>query len=180
MRPDVPIVYIDDLGLFHFVERIAMRDAQRLVFNTPHLPLPFDIAGRTLLTIEWPIVFERPEPLVFGASALQRAGSARGDRPPLRSAFLFEVAAGDSAYAGLVEESDVEAFAIVSRGGGGTPGVRGSDGSAGASGALGMSAMCPSSPGQSGGPGGRGGNGTNGGAGVPAEMVARCSSASRA
>ena len=100
VRPDVPIVYIDDLGLFHFVERIAMRDAQRLVFNTPHLPLPFDTQGARCSRSNGRLSSSGPS---RWCSALPRCSGpdlARGDRPPLRSAFLFEVAAGDSAYAG--------------------------------------------------------------------------------
>lgn len=48
LRPKVPIVYVDAEGLLHFVERVTSRDAMRLVYNTPNLPLPFEIHGRTL------------------------------------------------------------------------------------------------------------------------------------
>ncbi len=65
MRPAIPIVRVDAQGLLHFVERIATRDAQKLVCNTPNLPLPFLVHEKELFTLEWPIRFERPSPIVF-------------------------------------------------------------------------------------------------------------------
>jgi hypothetical protein len=166
LHPAVPIVYVDAEGLLHFVERVTVRDAMRLVYETPNLPLPFEIEGRTVLTVEWPIVFERPEPLVFN-------GPAGGRSPDLRVTLerrygprlLFEVAGPAGKLAGIVETNDLDAFEITTRGGSGTPGSRGTDGSAGASGSAGSAASCPGSRGGNGGNGSPGGNGTSGGPG---------------
>jgi len=166
IKPKVPIVYVDAEGLLHFVERVTSRDAMRLVYDTPNLPLPFEVGGRTLLTIEWPIVFEQPEPLVF-------SGPTSGRGPDLRVVIerrysprlIFEVSSPQGKLAGVVEARDAESFLIASRGGAGTPGARGMDGSNGSSGSPGMPASCPGSPGGQGGNGSPGGNGTSGGPG---------------
>jgi hypothetical protein len=168
LHPTVPIVYIDEQGLLHFVERVTMRDAQRLIYNTPNLPLPFQVAGQTVLTIEWPVIFERPAAMVFAAPTQQRGPDLhvsieRRYAPRL----LFEVKIGPRRYGGVVENSDFASFSIVTRGGRGTPGRAGTSGSNGTAGTAGMSASCPGSRGQNGGNGGRGGNGTSGGAGGP-------------
>jgi hypothetical protein len=168
LHPTVPIVYVDPEGLLHFVERITTRDAMKLVYETPNLPLPVEVAGRPLLTLEWPIAFERPETLVFSGP-----GSGRG--PDLRVTIqrryspriLFEVQSPDGPLAGVLEAKDAEAFVIASRGGAGTMGTRGMDGSPGASGSAGSPASCPGSPGGNGGNGSPGGNGTAGGPGGP-------------
>ncbi len=168
VRSTVPIVYVDAAGLLHFVERVTSRDAMKLVYNTPNLPLPIEIGGRKLLTIEWPIVFERPQPLVF-------SGPGSGPGPDLRVTIekrysprlLFEITAPHGQFVGVVEADDLESFLIASRGGAGTPGSRGSDGASGSAGMAGTPASCPGSPGGSGGSGGRGGDGTNGGPGGP-------------
>ena len=178
LRPRVPIVYVDAEGLLHFVEHIASRDAMRLVYNTPNLPLPFEIHGKTVLTIEWPIFFERPDAMVF-------SGPPQGRGPDLRVTLerryspriLFDVAGPRGPLVGVVEASDLPSFAIVTRGGAGAAGARGTDGAAGSSGSSGMSASCPGSRGGNGGDGGRGGNGTAGGPGGPGgpggDVVAR-------
>jgi hypothetical protein len=168
VKPKVPIVFIDAEGLLHFVERITSKDAMRLVYDTQNLPLPFDVAGRPLLTIEWPIVFEQPEPLVFD-------GPASGRGPDLRVVverrysprLFFEVSGPQGKLVGVVEARDVPTFAVASRGGRGTPGTRGMDGSNGASGSPGSPGSCPGSPGGQGGSGSPGGNGTSGGPGGP-------------
>jgi hypothetical protein len=168
VHPSVPIVYLDDEGLLHFVERIASRDALRLVYNTPNLPLPFAIHGRKLLTIEWPIVFERPEPLVFWGTHEARGPDLRVTLERRYSTrLLFEVEALGERLVGVVEPADFSSFEIASRGAAGTAGTPGSDGAPGTSGSAGMSASCPSMPGGNGGPGGPGGNGTSGGPGGP-------------
>ncbi len=168
LHPTVPVVFIDAEGLLHFVERIASADALRLVYNTPNLPLPIEIHGAPLLALEWPVVFERPESLVF-------SGGSAGPGPDLSVVLerryspriLFEVAAPQGKLVGVVEAGDLTSFVIASRGGDGTPGYRGSDGANGMAGSNGMSASCPSSPGTSGGNGTAGGNGTSGGPGGP-------------
>jgi hypothetical protein len=168
VKPKVPIVYVDAEGLLHFVERVTSKDAMRLVYDTPNLPLPFDVGGRPLLTIEWPIVFEQPDPLIF-----EGPGSGRG--PDLRVVverrysprLLFEVSGPQGKMVGVVEAHDAPAFAIASRGGRGTPGSRGMDGSNGTSGSAGSPGSCPGSPGGQGGSGSPGGNGTSGGPGGP-------------
>lgn len=168
LHPKVPIVYVDAEGLLHFVEKVASRDAMRLVYNTPNLPLPFEINGQTLLHVEWPIVFEKPEPLIFD-------GPPSGRGPDLRVTIerrysprvVFEVTGAGQKLVGVVEPDDLASFAIASRGGagpGGSPGSRGSNGSAGS---AGSSASCPGGHGGNGGPGGNGGNGTPGGPGGP-------------
>src|SRR5690606_14181818 len=136
--PRVPIVYVDEQGLLHFVEKVTSRDAMRLVYNTPNLPLPFEIRGSEVLTIEWPVVFERPPSLVFPRAS----GSVRPDlavvlerRYPPR--LFFEVAAPSGTYVGVVEANDVDAFVIASRGGDGSGGSTGANGSPGTNGTAG-------------------------------------------
>ena len=168
VKPKVPIVYVDAEGLLHFVERVTSKDAVRLVYDTPNLPLPFDVAGRPLLTIEWPIVFEQPDALVF-------QGPTSGRGPDLRVTIerrysprmLFEVTAPQGKLVGVVEARDLPSFAIASRGGSGTAGSRGMDGANGTSGSAGSPGSCPGSPGGQGGNGTAGGNGTSGGPGGP-------------
>ena len=168
VKPRVPIVYVDAEGLLHFVERITSRDAMRLVYDTPNLPLPFDVGGRPLLTIEWPIVFEPPDALFFD-------GPPSGRGPDLRVTIerrysprmLFEVVAPQGKLVGVVEARDAQTFAIASRGGRGTAGARGTDGANGTSGSAGSPGSCPGSPGGQGGSGTPGGNGTSGGPGGP-------------
>ena len=145
LHPLVPIVYVDAEGLLHFVEKLATNDAMRLVYDTPNLPLPFEVHGRPLLTIEWPIVFEAPEALVF-------SGPTSGRGPDLQVTvqrrysprLLFEVKAPAGRFAGVVEAKDLDHFGIVSRGGQGTAGTRGADGAAGSAGNAGTPASCRS------------------------------------
>lgn len=174
LHPKVPIVYIDAEGLLHFVEKVASRDAMRLVYNTPNLPLPFDINGQTLLHIEWPIVFEKPEPVIF-------TGPTSGRGPDLRVTIerryspriVFEVTGPGPGpgpaqkLVGVVEADDLASFVIASRGGAGTAGTAGSRGSNGSAGSAGSPASCPGGHGGNGGNGGSGGNGTAGGPGGP-------------
>ncbi|HEY8087304.1 MAG TPA: hypothetical protein VIF09_05655 [Polyangiaceae bacterium] len=168
VKPKVPIVYVDPDGLLHFVERVASKDALRLVYDTPNLPLPFDVGGKTLLTVEWPIVFERPDDVVFN-------GPPSGRGPDIKVVIerrysprlLFNVDGPAGKLVGVVEPGDLAGFSIATRGGAGTPGTRGMDGSNGSSGSPGMSASCPGSPGGNGGNGTAGGNGTSGGPGGP-------------
>jgi len=168
VKPKVPIVYVDAEGLLHFVERVTSKDAMRLVYDTPNLPLPFDVGGRPLLTIEWPIVFEQPDALIF-------QGPTSGRGPDLRVVIerryspriFFEVAAPQGKMVGVVEARDAASFAIASRGGTGTPGSRGMDGANGSAGTSGSPGSCPGSPGGPGGNGTAGGNGTSGGPGGP-------------
>lgn len=168
VKPKVPIVRVDAEGLLHFVERVTSKDAMRLVYDTPNLPLPFDVGGRPLLTIEWPIVFEQPEPLVF-------QGPMSGRGPDLRVTIerrysprvFFEVTAPQGKLVGVLEARDAASFEIASRGGTGTAGSRGMDGASGSSGSPGTPGSCPGSPGGQGGNGTAGGNGTSGGPGGP-------------
>ena len=168
LHPKVPIVYIDAEGLLHFVEKVASRDAMRLVYNTPNLPLPFEINGQTLLHIEWPIVFEKPDAVIF-------TGPTSGRGPDLRVTIerryspriVFEVTGAGHKLVGVVEADDLASFAIASRGGAGTPGAAGSRGSDGSAGSAGAPASCPGGMGGPGGNGGNGGNGTPGGPGGP-------------
>jgi len=138
------------------------------VYNTPNLPLPFLVHEKELFTLEWPIRFERPSPIVF-------TGPTSGRGPDLRVSLqrrysprvLFEVTGPDGPLVGVVEADDLEAFVIATRGGAGPAGARGTDGARGSNGSSGSSASCPGSPGTSGGSGGAGGSGTAGGPGGP-------------
>ncbi|HRG99377.1 MAG TPA: hypothetical protein PLR99_24190, partial [Polyangiaceae bacterium] len=155
VRPAIPIVHVDAQGLLHFVERIATRDALKLVYNTPNLPLPFLVHEKELFTLEWPIRFERPSPIVF-------TGPTSGRGPDLRVSLqrrysprvLFEVTGPEGPLVGVVEAEDLDAFVIATRGGAGPAGARGTDGARGSNGSSGSSASCPGSPGTSGGAGG--------------------------
>ena len=107
VKPKVPIVYIDDDGLLHFVERVTSRDATRLVYETPNLPLPFDVGGKPLLTVDWPIVFERPDDVIF-------SGPPSGRGPDLRviverrysPRLFFQVDGPEGKLLGVVEAND--------------------------------------------------------------------------
>jgi hypothetical protein len=167
IEPTVPIVRIDDQGLLHFVERLTASDAQKLVYNTSDLPLPFSIGGREVLTVTWPIRFEAPDPLVF-------SGPLEGRGPDLTvtmarryaNRLLFEVRQGDDRWTGVVEERDLAQFSIVSRGGAGRPGTNGNPGADGSSGNPGMNASCPGTPGSNGSAGSPGQSGSAGGPGT--------------
>ena len=168
VRPAIPIVQVDGQGLLHFVERIATKDALKLVYNTPNLPLPILVHEKELFTLEWPIRFERPSPIVF-------TGPTSGRGPDLRVALqrryaprvLFEVNGPEGPLVGVVEAEDLDAFVIATRGGAGPAGARGTDGARGSNGSSGSPGSCPGSPGTSGGSGGAGGSGTAGGPGGP-------------
>lgn len=165
VRPSVPIVRVDARGLLHFVDRITTRDAIRLVYDTPDLPIDFAIGESRGFTVDWPIEFESTGPVIFSGPA-----SGRGPDLELRverryaPRLVFEVKAPDGVYAGVIEERDLAGFVIASRGGTGYAGTRGTDGASGSTGMAGTSASCPYSPG---GNGSAGGNGQNGGAGGP-------------
>lgn len=168
VRPRVPVLTVDEQGLMHVVERIATADALKLVYNTENLPIPVDVAGKPVITIEWPIHFDAPEPIV-----LEGPMSSRG--PDIRVSIerrysprlLFAVEGPNGKWRGVIENDDLSKMAIVSRGGAGKPGTRGTDGAAGGAGSAGSNASCPGSPGTNGGRGGNGGNGTAGGPGGP-------------
>lgn len=167
IKPDVPLIYVDDDGLLHFVEHITSRDATQLVYNAQNLPLSLRVGSKVAAGWELPIVFERPDAIVF-----QAAGGERGPDLQVRverryaERLLFEVRGPQGKQTLVVEPGDLASFEIVSRGGIGASGTPGSHGAAGMQGAAGASATC-GSPGQSGGAGGRGGDGGPGGNGGP-------------
>lgn len=144
VRPRVPILTVDEQGLMHVVERIATADALKLVYNTENLPIPVDVAGKPVITIEWPIHFDAPEPIV-----LEGPMSSRG--PDIRVSIerrysprlLFAVEGPNGKWRGVIENDDLSKMAIVSRGGAGKPGTRGTDGAAGGAGSAGSNASCP-------------------------------------
>jgi hypothetical protein len=168
LKPTLPIVYLDPEGLLHFVERIAMKDALALVYQTPNLPIGFAIGGQEAFGMELPITFSAPEPLVY-------RGRPAGRGPDLSVVLqrryaprvLFEVHGPDGVITGAVETADLPSFAIATLGGDGVPGTRGTDGANGSDGASGSPGSCPGSPGGNGGNGTSGGNGTAGGPGGP-------------
>lgn len=168
VRPSVPVVRIDARGLLHFVDRITTRDAIRLVYDTANLPIDFDVGGKRALTVDWPIEFESPGPVIFG-------GPPSGRGPDLEvkverryaPRLIFEVKAPEGVYVGVVEERDLAGFVLASRGGEGSAGSRGYDGGAGSNGMAGSPASCPYSSGGSGTAGGRGQDGGAGGPGGP-------------
>jgi hypothetical protein len=168
VRPSVPIVRIDARGLLHFVDRIATRDAIRLVYDTPNLPIEFDVGGKRALTVDWPIEFESTGPVIFGGPPSGR-GPDLEVRVERRYAprLVFEVKAPEGIFAGVIEERDLDGFVIASRGGEGSAGTRGYDGGAGSNGMAGSPASCPYSSGGSGTAGGRGQDGGAGGPGGP-------------
>jgi hypothetical protein len=168
IKPKVPIAYVDDKGLLHFVEKVTSRDAMRLVYETPNLPLPFEVRGKEVLTIEWPLVYESPGSVVFTGSRGTTSPDLQVVLERRRSPRLFfEVKAPQGAFVGVVEEGDRDSFLIATRGAPGTPGTAGSPGTTGSAGSMGMAASCPGSRGGNGGNGGRGGNGGPGGPGGP-------------
>jgi hypothetical protein len=168
VRPRVPILTVDEQGLLHVVERIATADALKLVYNTDNLPLPIEVGGKPVITLEWPIHFDAPAPIVFEGETSSRGPDIRVSIERRYSTrLLFDVDGPNGKLRGVVESDDLAGMAIVSRGGAGRSGAPGSPGSAGSTGSAGTSASCPGGRGGDGGRGGNGGNGTAGGPGGP-------------
>ncbi|HEY3357086.1 MAG TPA: hypothetical protein VGQ83_27800, partial [Polyangia bacterium] len=152
-----PVAYLDRGGVFRFIDAVTMRDALALARTRDRFVLPVSVGGRRLVTVEWRLYYERPEPLVFAGTG------AGGDGPSLTVAvdhgdparFVFTVADGGRRYLAVVERDDVAGFRVVSQGASGAAGADGMSGSSGASGG----------PCENGGSGGNGSNGGDGGSG---------------
>lgn len=164
ISPDVvngesALVSIDKRGVLRFADELPISAVLSSLRN--RLTLPIRILGKPLFTFDWPFVVERPQDLIL-------SGSEPGDSGPSLKVLvdlqypaysLFTVSTASAVYAVVVENRDVAAFHIVSRG---TPGIAGSDGARGWDGNHGGECQNGSN-GSSGGPGGAGGLGGNGG-----------------
>jgi hypothetical protein len=72
-----PLAYLDKDGQFHFVEHVSTKDALALVHDTPNLSLPVELANKPMLTLVWPMKFEKPADLIFNGDTGRRAPDLR-------------------------------------------------------------------------------------------------------
>lgn len=157
-----PTAYLDKEGLFRFVDDIRMQEAVGLAQLDGPFRLPVSVAGKRLLSFDWPLYFEQPEDLVFSGIAAGSDGPAlRVQVDPLNpQARLVFTVTGVGTYFAVVEDRDASSFSVVSRGAQGETGASGSSGNDGASGGQCSDGSngTDGSSGDTGGPGGNGGS----------------------
>ncbi len=154
----------DHRGTFHFRDQASEAEVVELTRGNS-FPLAIDVGGRRLVSLRWPIRFERPNDLVLSPRV--------GRGPTLQvavthtdpSLYLFTVSGDGRSYRAVIEKSDLAAFHLISRGATGKAGMDGLSGMDGLPGTDGLSASCPSSSGSDGSRGGDGTVGSNGGPG---------------
>jgi hypothetical protein len=125
------------------VDHISLRYAASLAHAGRSFMLPVSVGGHPLLTLDWPLQFERPDNLVFFPIF--------GKGPDLRvkvdytdpSRYSFTVSREDSNYMAVVEATDLPTFRVVSRGTAGSTGAPGMNGFDGTPGLDGSNASCP-------------------------------------
>jgi hypothetical protein len=169
-----PVAYLDKDGTFHFAEHVTQRDAINLAQKGDRFLLPVAVAGKTLLSIDWGLHYEKPEDLLFGGAGPGTDGPNLSvvvdHRDPNR--FIYNVNNGQRVYLAAVEAEDAQHFHVITHGERGPTGYTGRHGRPGIPGVSGQSASCPSTPatagspgtdGTDGGPGGPGGQGGDGG-----------------
>lgn len=157
---DHPLAYVDRGARFHFNDSVAMRQVVALA-GSDELVLPVKIAGLPAAAIQWTVHFARPDSLALVGNQPGEGG------PPLKvqvdatnpQRFVFDVATQGRHYLVVIEQSEVTAYRVISRGAQGYTGSTGYTGSSGSSGGE-----CQNGgEGGAGGPGGDGGPGGNGG-----------------
>jgi hypothetical protein len=167
VRIESPLATLDAAGSFRFVDGVSERDAAGLARAGRTVALPVSVGGHPLLSLEWPLRFERPASLILtgpdGQGPNLKVTVDHGD--PAR--FSFTVSGDGAERRAVVEAADLLGFRIVSRGGPGAAGTPGTNGFDGTSGLDGTSASCPSSAGGDGTRGGDGGSGGPGWSGGP-------------
>ena len=154
--------YLDHRGRFRFIDSIRMQDAVGLARHSGPFTLPVSVAGKQLLSLSWPLSFEKPADLIF--TALERGASGpnlsvRVERPAKQTRLIFAVS-GPGNYWAVVEGQDASSFKVESRG---LKGADGADGADGYNGANGAECGGNGEDGTDGAPGGDGGAGGNGG-----------------
>jgi hypothetical protein len=177
------LAYLDRGGAFRFVDRVSASEVVSLARAGHALALPVSAAGRRLVTFEWPLRFERPKNLVLDGVAGAGPNLKVIVETPDPSRFSFTVTGQGFQYRAVLENADLPAFRIVSRGAAGRAGADGPAGLDGAPGQDGLGASCPASGGGDGAPGGDGGSGgagenaSNGGDGGDIDIELACGAA---
>src|SRR5213078_4323486 len=72
---DNPLAYLDRGGAFHFVDRITARATLALARAGHAFTLPVNVGGRRVVSLQWPLAFQRPDNLILSRPA--------GDGPDL-------------------------------------------------------------------------------------------------
>ncbi len=163
-----PLAYLDKDGQFHFVEHVSSKDAIALVKDTPNLSLPVEVAKKPMLTLVWPMKFEKPADLIFDGPTGRRSPDikVRVDQHDAQR-MIIAATAGSATLLAAVELEDADTYSVVSRGGAGQAGTPGNDGRPGTDGTSGTSGSCSGGSATNGTNGTDGTNGTNGGPGGP-------------
>ena len=165
-----PFAILEHGAAFRFRDEVQMADVLPLA-SRETFSLPVKIGDKVATTLQWRLVFERPEPLVLVGADDGGAGPGLAVDVASRSSrrWVVSVRAPRETLSVVVEGEDVGAFNVASRGGSGAHGRDGRSGSAGADG----DACRDGSPG---GQGGAGGDGGSGGRGGNVDVQLRCSS----
>jgi hypothetical protein len=156
--------YLDESGTFHLRDNVAEKELVAWA-SRDSFALPISLAGKAAVSLQWGLVFERPEPLEFvGRSAGARGPdvNVRVDHPNANR-YVFEA----NGFIAIVQQADLAAYHVGSIGGRGASGVSGRAGTNGSSGS-----QC--SDGGQGGDGTDGGNGGNGGDGGNVRATIAC------
>jgi hypothetical protein len=170
-----PQFRLDEEGVLRLGDTLSMPAAFELALQDAGFVVPVHLGGRLALSLQIPVQFNTPEPVIFEAETEQPGPALTVAVVPTHNALLFDVTDGSTRRMVVYpRESAPNDFAVVSRGGRGVSGYQGQTGFQGYHGAAGANASCSSrSAGQNGqrggdggqgGPGGPGGNGANGGA----------------
>jgi hypothetical protein len=160
-----PLASSDGDGTFRFRDKTTEGDVLNLTSAKDLFPLSIDVGGRQLVSLGWPIRFERPVDLVLASRSGRGPDLTVAIGHPNPQLFVFTVSGKGLLYRAAVQETDLAKFHVVSRGATGAAGTSGANGSDGMAGTDGMSASCSGSSGSDGSPGGDGGNGGDGGPG---------------
>jgi hypothetical protein len=163
-----PLATVDAEGNLHVTESIGQTIAMALARQIS-LSIPVAV-GSAAVSVEWPLLFQRPADLIFSGSGPGSEGPALAVEVERLATgrVLYSISRGSERCEAAVEWPDAAAFHVVSRGADGIQGSAGLPGSDGVSGTSGSSASCPSfwaTDGSDGGPGGDGGSGDAGGPG---------------
>lgn len=163
-----PLARLDEAGALHLGDSLGAAEVVPLA-GTDDLVLPLRVAGREVAVLRWPLAFLPPAELALEGEAAGGAGPDLVVRVEAGAAgrLTYAVRSGPTRRLAVVEQPDVAAFRVTSRGGSGRPGHAGPEGMDGQPGLDGQDASCPSSHGRSGSPGGHGHRGGDGGAGGP-------------
>jgi len=167
VKPASLLATVDAEGNLHVTDTIDETTAAALA-RQESLVVPVSV-GSAAVSVEWPLIFQRPADLIFSGSTPGDAGPALAVSVERLATgrMLYSISLGPERYDAVVEWPDAAAFRVVSRGADGAQGAAGFPGSDGLSGSSGFSATCPGSAATDGSDGGPGGDGGAGGTGGP-------------